>query len=93
LYEANEAAHTLNSEGLKGLVAQVSGTEEQMTKLIAGTFNALVKLADFESQDGDSKAELTGKEDVKAEVPVAVNSPAAVAHAANCRIPFPKAGS
>jgi hypothetical protein len=40
LYEANEAAHELNSDQLKGLVAQVSGTEEGMTRLIAGTFNA-----------------------------------------------------
>ena len=47
LYEANENAHELNSDQLKGLVAQVSGTEEGMTRLIAGTYNALVKLADF----------------------------------------------
>ncbi|OFW45077.1 MAG: hypothetical protein A3J28_00755 [Acidobacteria bacterium RIFCSPLOWO2_12_FULL_60_22] len=47
LYEAYENAHELPSDQLKGLVAQVSGTEEGMTKVIAGTFNALVKLADF----------------------------------------------
>ncbi len=47
LYEANENAHELNFDQLKGLVAQVSGTEEGMTRLIAGTYNALVKLADF----------------------------------------------
>ena len=40
LYEANEDAHNLPFEQLKGLIAQVSGTEEGMTKLIAGTFNA-----------------------------------------------------
>jgi hypothetical protein len=47
LYAANEDVHSLANEQLKGLVAQVSGAEEQMTKLISGTFNALVRNADF----------------------------------------------
>jgi hypothetical protein len=71
LYEANEAAHELPGEELKGLVAQVSGAEEGMAKLIFGTLNALVKLADFteadkvsseETGDGDaSVAEVAGR--------------------------------
>jgi hypothetical protein len=82
LYEANEAAHTLNSEELKGLVAQVSGTEEQMTKVIAGTFNALVKLADFNGQHVDAEPESNGKDEVKTDAPLVANPPASVPHAA-----------
>jgi Family of unknown function (DUF5343) len=47
LYAANENAHSLPSDQLKGLIAQVSGAEEGMTRLIHGTFNALAKAADF----------------------------------------------
>lgn len=50
LYAANEDAHTLSSDELKGLVAQVSGAEEGMIKLITGTFNSLIKNADFENE-------------------------------------------
>lgn len=53
LFEADEDVHALPNEQLKGLVAQVSGAEETMTKLIAYTFNALVKSADF-TQDPSS---------------------------------------
>ena len=49
LYEANEDAHNLPNDELKGLIAQVSGTEETMTRLITGTFNALGKSADFKA--------------------------------------------
>ncbi len=49
LYEANEQAHNLPNDELKGLIAQVSGAEEGVTKLVTGTFNALVKTADFSS--------------------------------------------
>lgn len=47
LYEADENAHSLSSEKLKSLVAQVAGTDETMTARIVSTFSALVKLADF----------------------------------------------
>ncbi|UXZ34615.1 DUF5343 domain-containing protein [Cupriavidus gilardii] len=47
LFEANEAAQTLNSEQLRGLIAQVAGTDEDMTKRIAYTFSALCKQGDF----------------------------------------------
>jgi hypothetical protein len=49
LYAANENAHSLPSDQLKGLIAQVSGAEEGMTRLIQGTYNALAKAADFSS--------------------------------------------
>ncbi len=47
LFEADEKAHTHTGDKLKGLIAQVAGTDDDMTSRITGTFNALVKLADF----------------------------------------------
>jgi Family of unknown function (DUF5343) len=47
LFAADENAHLLTGEKLKGLISQVAGTDEDMTARIASTFNALVKLADF----------------------------------------------
>jgi hypothetical protein len=50
LFAANEKANELTSEEIKGLIAQVAGTDEGMTSKIAGTFNTLVKLGDFSAQ-------------------------------------------
>jgi Family of unknown function (DUF5343) len=47
LYEANEKAHDLPPDQLKGLIAQVSGAEDSLIGFIVGTFKNLVKLADF----------------------------------------------
>lgn len=47
LFEADENAHAHSGEKLKGLVAQVAGTDEDMTARIVSTFNALAKLGDF----------------------------------------------
>jgi hypothetical protein len=47
LFSANEKAHELTLEQLKGLIAQVAGTDADMTAAIAYTFNALAKIADF----------------------------------------------
>jgi hypothetical protein len=47
LFEANENAQSLPSEKLKGLVAQVAGTDDDMTARIVATFNALSKQGDF----------------------------------------------
>ena len=63
LFEANESSHTLSSDLLKGLVAQVSGTEENMTNLIAGTFRALVTLADFTAQEESGIANDNGSKE------------------------------
>ena len=49
LFEANENAHKMSSEELRGLIAQVTGSDSDMTTKIAGTFNALVRIADFEA--------------------------------------------
>jgi hypothetical protein len=68
LFEANEGSHALSSEQLKGLVAQVSGTEENMTNLITGTFRALVPLADFTAQEEPPPATDNGSKEAKTEV-------------------------
>ena len=75
LFEANENANSLSLQDLKGLIAQVAGTDNDMTSRISGTFNSLVKLASFseipaedeESQKGqkeesDEKKEFTNSE-------------------------------
>jgi hypothetical protein len=49
LFEADENAHKLTGEKLKGLVAQVAGTDDDMTARIVNTFNNLTKLATFEA--------------------------------------------
>jgi hypothetical protein len=47
LFAANEKANTLGLPELKGLVAQVAGSDTDTTNKIAGTLNALFKVADF----------------------------------------------
>ncbi|MNR84340.1 hypothetical protein D3C72_151380 [compost metagenome] len=49
LFEANEEANTLPPEKLKGLVAQVAGTDDDMTSRIVATLSTLIKQADFSS--------------------------------------------
>jgi hypothetical protein len=46
-------AHKLASDRLKSLVAQVAGTDADLTGRIAGTFSALTKLADFDGNVSD----------------------------------------
>lgn len=68
LFQSDEAANALASDKLKGLVAQVAGTDEGMTARIVSTFNSLVKLADFSaSPPGDAKADGDDKESVDAQ--------------------------
>jgi hypothetical protein len=69
LYDANETAHELPSAELKGLIAQVSGAEESLIKFIVGTFQNLVKLADFteveKGKDKDDEKKANSKESPK----------------------------
>lgn len=67
LFDANENAHTLSSEDLKGLVAQVAGTDKDMTSRIFYTLNALIKEADFGS--APSKEDKGGTQDEKEDKP------------------------
>lgn len=66
LFTADEAANELSGEKLKSLVAQVAGTDDDMTARIANTFSALVKHADFkatlDSKAADNKKDGSGKE-------------------------------
>lgn len=60
LFDADQAANRLTGEKLKSLVAQVAGTDADLTGRISGTFLALVNSADFESatvQDEQKKPE------------------------------------
>lgn len=49
LFSANENAHKLEGQDLKGLIAQVAGSDSGTTNKIVGTFKALLGVADFES--------------------------------------------
>jgi len=66
LFEANEKANTLSQEELRGLVAQVAGSDTDMTTKIVGTLSALIKLGDFDAKKPDpSKEDKDGKKDQK----------------------------
>lgn len=72
LFASDESAHSLSPEKLKGLIAQVAGTDEGMTMLIASTFSSLAKIADFsapeESQDSEeisNQEQDSGQEKIK----------------------------
>ena len=68
LFESNENANTLAGDKLKGLIAQVAGTDDDMTARIASTFNALVKQADFSKQSTDENEGQDDTLEVDAEV-------------------------
>ncbi len=57
LFAANEKAHQLSGDDLKGLIAQVAGADAGLTSKIAGTFNALGKLADFSAAETPPEVE------------------------------------
>lgn len=65
LFDSDQDAHKLAGEKLKGLIAQVAGTDSDITGRISGTFNTLVALADFDkkSDDGSSDKKDEGKDD------------------------------
>lgn len=63
LFEANESANQLTNQELKGLIAQVAGADDGITTKIAGTFNSLVKQADFDGMiDASQPIEETEEE-------------------------------
>jgi Family of unknown function (DUF5343) len=64
LFEANEKANELPPEALKGLIAQITGSEQNTVKQIAYTFNAIAKEADFTKS---AKADATKKDSNKDE--------------------------
>ena len=66
LFDANENAHTLSADELKGLVAQVAGSDADQTTKIVGPLNALVRLGDFGAQKPtEEQAEETEVKEIK----------------------------
>lgn len=63
LFEANEKANELSPEDLKGLIAQVTGSDKTIVGQVAYTFNAIAKNADFtrtskpDAKKSDNKGE------------------------------------
>lgn len=57
LFEANENAHTLSGEALRGLISQVAGADKGIASKIAGTFSAFAKLGNFAVRPADSEGE------------------------------------
>jgi hypothetical protein len=63
LFDSNENAHTLNQQELKGLIAQVAGSDSDMTTKICGTFNSLIKISEFsETEKTQNEDEETNEE-------------------------------
>jgi hypothetical protein len=69
LFDANENAHKLAGEELRGLIAQVAGADKGIASKIAGTFNSLVKLADFSAEPEPPHEEEESDEDSEDELP------------------------
>jgi hypothetical protein len=57
LFNANEDAHGLSGEKLKGLISQVTGADADMSARITSTFSTLTKLGDFSAAVGGKKKE------------------------------------
>jgi hypothetical protein len=55
LFDADQEANKLSGDRLKSLVAQIAGTDADLTSRIANTFSALTKLADFEAPTSDNQ--------------------------------------
>lgn len=101
LFAANESANSLSSEQLRGLISQVAGTDEDMTKRIAYTFSALVKSADFKAvvpaddtqTDDASEEEESNAPDLKGRVQKAAGSGLRTEFHYNLQIHLPANGS
>ncbi|WGR94858.1 DUF5343 domain-containing protein [Bradyrhizobium sp. ISRA443] len=63
LFDADQEANKLSGEKLRSLVAQVAGTDADLTGRISGTFLSLVNLADFESSTATEEKKADGKDD------------------------------
>jgi Family of unknown function (DUF5343) len=55
LFDADHDAHKLAGDKLKSLIAQVAGTDTDLTGRIASTFSSLVSQADFDADAGEQK--------------------------------------
>ena len=74
LFDSDTKANELAGEKLKSLVAQVAGTDDDITRRIASTFSAIVRLGDFDveldSATDDVKRESVEKPNEEPEIPV-----------------------
>lgn len=61
LFAANENAHKLPPDQLRGLIAQVAGSDAGTTAKMAGTLNALLRLADFAAATPTEEPSLSTK--------------------------------
>lgn len=61
LFNADEGAGDLSGGSLKGLVAQVAGTDDDMTNRIAATFSAVAKLGNFKAVQPPPEKDDKGK--------------------------------
>lgn len=76
LFEANERANELPQDQLRGLIGQVAGTDQDLTSRIAGTFNALAKLAQFSDRPTSADEEALIEEPVeKLPLPPSITQP------------------
>ncbi|WP_234684688.1 DUF5343 domain-containing protein [Bradyrhizobium monzae] len=66
LFNADEKANKLSGDKLKSLVAQVAGSDDDMTARISATFSSLVNQGDFE---GGSATKAIEKEKEQDDVP------------------------
>jgi hypothetical protein len=80
LFEANEKANELSPDDLKGLIAQVTGSDRTIVGQIAYTFNAIAKNADFsqasklDTNNGDDKGEDKNKPPIPPLPPSSIRS-------------------
>src|SRR5262245_6204681 len=65
LFSADERADELTGDKLKSLVAQVAGTDDDMTARIASTFASLAKLGDFSAETKPAAEESKDKDKEK----------------------------
>jgi hypothetical protein len=63
LFDSDQDAHKQSGEKLKSLIAQVAGTDDDLTGRITGTFTALTRLADFDAVSSDVGESKKDKED------------------------------
>jgi hypothetical protein len=74
LFDADHEAYKQGPEKIKGLIAQVAGTDDDATGRIAATFLALVKLGEFAAKPAGEK-EIPADEEESADEPPKNNTP------------------
>lgn len=62
LFASNETANELSGDKLRSLIAQIAGSDDDMTARISQTFSALAKLGDFIAQTKPQRDEKKDKE-------------------------------